>query len=69
MLIVLAPDVRVVAQKRDRNRAKRPLGEAWAVYLDQALRTSMQGVDHWIDTSAQTPEETVEYILRQILPE
>jgi predicted kinase len=63
VLIVLAPRVEIVARERDRRRAKRPLGEAWAVYLDHAFRTTMEGVGHWIDTSEQTPTQTVEQIL------
>ncbi len=62
-LIVLAPRVEVVTRQRDLNRAKRPRGEAWAVYLDQAFRDSMAGVGLWLDTSDQTPEETVDRIL------
>lgn len=65
-LVVLAPRVEVVAQQRDLNRAKRPLGEAWAVYLDQALRATMTGVGCWIDSSDQTPEDTVDQILLQL---
>jgi predicted kinase len=68
-LIVLAPRVEVVAKIRDRSRAKRPLGEAWAIYLDEILRTTMQGIGHWIDTSEQTPDQTVDQILRQLWPE
>ncbi|MGB8346343.1 MAG: hypothetical protein WCD86_15775 [Ktedonobacteraceae bacterium] len=68
-LVVLAPRVEVVAQKRDRNRAKRPLGEAWAIYLDHDFRTTMTGIGLWIDTSEMTPEETVDHILRQLWPE
>lgn len=68
-LIVLAPSVEVVAKLRDRSRAKRPLGEAWAIYLDRVLRTTMQGSGHWIDTSEQTPDETVDQILCQLWPE
>ena len=63
-LIVLAPQVQVVAQVRDRTRVKRPLGEAWALYLDQMLRTTMQGIGQWLDTSEQSPTETVDAILR-----
>ncbi|MBE3560200.1 MAG: hypothetical protein IMW89_13405 [Ktedonobacteraceae bacterium] len=62
-LVVLAPHVDAV-QQRDRSRPKDPQGRAWAVYLDQALRTTMAGVGLWIDSSALTPEETVEQILR-----
>ncbi len=68
-LIVLAPRVEVVAGQRDVTRAKRPLGEAWAVYLDQALRASIAGIGLWLDTSEQTPEETVEEILRRLWPD
>ncbi len=65
-LVVLAPRVEAVAQQRDLTRAKRPLGEAWAVYLDQALRASMTGTGLWLDTSEQTPEETVGEILQRL---
>lgn len=68
ILIVLAPRVEVVAQERDQQRAKRPLGEGWAVYLDRAFRATMAGVGCWIDSSEQTPEETVELILRRLYP-
>jgi chloramphenicol 3-O-phosphotransferase len=63
-LVVLAPRIEVVAGQRDLTRAKRPLGEAWAVYLDQAMRASMTGAGLWLDTSEQTPDETVNSILR-----
>lgn len=65
-LVVLAPRVDVVAQVRDLNRAKRPLGESWAVYLDQALRASMSGIGVWLDTSEQTPDESVDEILQRL---
>lgn len=67
-MIVLAPRVEVVSQQRDLHRSKRPLGEAWAVYLDGALRATMRDIGHWIDTSEQTPEETVDRILQELLP-
>ncbi|MBV9713321.1 MAG: AAA family ATPase [Ktedonobacteraceae bacterium] len=65
-LVVLAPQVEVVASQRDRNRAKAPQGHAWATYLDHALRSTMAGVGFWIDTSEQTPEETVALILQHL---
>jgi predicted kinase len=68
-LIVLAPQVEVVASQRDRNRAKAPQGHAWATYLDQELRSTMSGIGLWIDTSEQTPEETVELILQRLRAE
>jgi predicted kinase len=65
-LVVLAPRVEVVAQQRDLTRAKRPLGAAWAIYLDQGLRASMAGNGLWLDSSDQTPDETVDHILQRL---
>src|SRR6266516_5710344 len=52
-LVVLAPQVNVVASQRDVNRSKDPQGHAWAAYLDRALHTTMAGIGLWIDTSEQ----------------
>ncbi len=68
-LVVLAPHVDVVAQQRDINRQKDPQGHTWAAYLDHALRTTMAGIGLWIDSSGQTPEETVEEILQRLWTE
>lgn len=68
-LVILAPSVEVVASQRDRNRAKAPQGHAWAVYLDHELRSTMSDIGFWIDTSEQTPEETVELILQYLRSE
>lgn len=65
-LIVLAPHVEVVSSQRDRTRAKAPQGHDWAVYLDEVLRLTMSDKGFWIDTSEQTPEETVEVILQHL---
>ncbi|GLV56488.1 hypothetical protein KDH_33280 [Dictyobacter sp. S3.2.2.5] len=65
-LVVLAPRVDVVAQHRDLSRAKDPQGYAWATYLDHELRATMSGIGLWIDTSEQTPDETVEQLLRNL---
>jgi hypothetical protein len=64
VLVVLAPRVEVVVRQRDRNRTKRPLGGDWAVYLDRVFRTTMRDVGHWIDTSEQTPAQTVDEIVQ-----
>jgi predicted kinase len=68
-LVVLAPQVDVVIQHRDLQRAKLPQGESWARYLDQILRstTSMVSRGIWLDTSQQTPEETIEQILHYLV--
>lgn len=68
-LVVLAPRAEIVAKIRDRNRAKRPLGEGWAYYLDLVLQTTMKDAGYWLDTSEQTPEETVDQILRWLKTE
>jgi len=56
----------VVVRQRDANRVKAPQGEAWARHLDQALRATMAGIGLWIDSSAQSPQETVDEILRRL---
>ena len=65
-LIVLAPSADLVAAKRDAGRGKRALGEKWARHLDEALRETMAGEGIWIDNGEQTPEETVEEIVRRL---
>jgi predicted kinase len=61
-LVVLAPRLEVVSQQRDLGRSKRPLGAEWAIYLDGVLRATMTGIGYWLDTSDQTPDETVEHL-------
>jgi chloramphenicol 3-O-phosphotransferase len=65
-LVVLAPSPDVVAAKRDAGRGKRVLGEKWARYLDDALRETMADEGIWVDSSDQTPEETVDEIVRRL---
>jgi predicted kinase len=61
-LVVLAPQIAVV-QHRDTYRDKQPLGAHWAEYLDDELRKTMSGTGTWIDSSTQTPDETVDAIV------
>jgi predicted kinase len=65
-LVVLAPSVEIVTRQRDSHREKSPQGGEWATYLDRELRTSMAGIGLWIDSSTQTPPETVEQILSHL---
>ena len=67
-LIVLAPSSKTVAEERDAGRGKRVLGEKWATYLDRELRATMAGTGIWIDNSDQSPEETVDEIVRRMKP-
>jgi predicted kinase len=64
-LVVLAPRAEIV-QQRDKDRAKTTLGKAWAEYLDRELRQTMVSIGLWIDSSEQTPEETVDVILQHL---
>ncbi|WP_329264450.1 AAA family ATPase [Streptomyces pseudovenezuelae] len=63
-VVVLAPDPRTVAA-REAGRAKTGYdGGAWTIAaLDGALRESTPPIGLWLDTSAQTPAQTVEAIL------
>ncbi|MFF1721082.1 AAA family ATPase [Streptomyces sviceus] len=62
-VVVLAPDAGTVAA-RETARTKNGYGPAWTVAaLDEALRESTPPIGLWLDTSAQTPAQTVEAIL------
>lgn len=65
-LVVLAPRLDVVVQQRDKHRGKSPQGEAWATYLDRSFRETMADTGLWLDSSEQTPSQTVEQILQQL---
>ena len=66
-LVVLAPRADIVAKERDASRGKRVvLGERWATYLDRELRATMTDIGIWIDSSEQTPEETVAEIIERL---
>ncbi|MFF4194184.1 AAA family ATPase [Nonomuraea sp. NPDC001831] len=61
-VVVLAPDAAAV-ERRERERAKTGYG-AWTIaQLDAALRAGTPRIGLWLDTSAQSPAETVEEIL------
>ena len=64
-LVVLAPSLESIDQ-RDRNRDKRLIGTEWARHLNTELRTTMSDKGIWIESSGQSPEETVDQILRSL---
>ena len=66
-LVVLVPRVEVV-NRRDAARGH-TVGEDWGYYLDAELRKTMAGVGLWVDSSEQTPEETVHEIRRRVWSE
>lgn len=68
-LIVLVPRPEVVVTERDGSRGKQVvIGEEWATYLDGELRKTMAGIGIWIDSSDQTPQETVNEIVERLVP-
>ncbi|WP_017557493.1 AAA family ATPase [Nocardiopsis baichengensis] len=61
-IVVLAPSAEVVAE-RERQRSKTGYG-AWTVEaLDRSLREDTPPLGLWLDTSGQTPEESVRAVL------
>ncbi|MFC0029897.1 AAA family ATPase [Micromonospora chaiyaphumensis] len=61
-VVVLAPRADVVAA-RERGRSKQGYGDWPVADLDADLRATTPRIGLWLDTSAQTPEETVDEIL------
>jgi chloramphenicol 3-O-phosphotransferase len=61
--VVLAPNVETVIA-RDAAREK-AVGAEWA-FLDGDLRRTMAGVGLWVDSSGQSPEETVNEIVQRL---
>ena len=61
-LVVLAPTVEVVA-KREAARDKTGYGSFTPADLDRVLREDTSRLGLWIDSSNQTPTETVDEIL------
>ncbi len=66
LLVVLAPSADVV-RRRDEVRAEKHVFHIWG-HLDETLRTETPQVGLWIDSSDQTPEETVDEIVRSAWP-
>jgi adenylylsulfate kinase-like enzyme len=60
--VVLAPTV-AVALERDATRGYKTTGGRWA-HLDATQRTELRDAGRWIDNGDQTPEQTVDAILK-----
>ena len=65
-LVLLTPPLEI-ARARDEGRLYKKVGHIWS-YLDVVMREEMVGLGLWLDTSAQTLEQTLAAIIRQ-LPE
>ncbi|MER6989923.1 AAA family ATPase [Saccharopolyspora hirsuta] len=64
LVVVLAPDVEAIAE-REAGRGKSAYG-TWAIAeLNEVLHEQTPRLGLWLDTSDQTPEQTVEEILRR----
>ena len=64
-VVVLAPRPEVLAA-RERGRSKRGYGEWTVESLDRSLRTGTPRRGLWLDTSEQTPEQTVAELLARM---
>jgi hypothetical protein len=65
-LIVLAPTPEAVAA-READRSKNGYGGPWTVdILDDVLRRGTPRRGLWLDTSCQTPDQTVDQILADL---
>jgi hypothetical protein len=66
-LAILAPKPSV-AELRDRHRPEKTVYPTWA-HLDAAVRSEFRGLGYWVDSSAQSPEETAEDLLAHVWTE
>ncbi|MDL4776187.1 MULTISPECIES: AAA family ATPase [Thermomonosporaceae] len=66
-VVVLAPRPETVAG-REAGRDKRAYGAFTVADLDHALRATTPRIGLWLDSSGQTPEETVDAILARAVP-
>ncbi|RCK69719.1 phosphotransferase [Desertihabitans brevis] len=64
-LVVLSPTVSALTE-REQQRAKRGYHHFTPVAFDAALRTETAHIGYWLDSSAQTPDETVDDILEHL---
>lgn len=67
-LVMLAPDVGTV-MRREAERTKVGYGDLWSIRdFDHKVRSETPRIGLWLDSSQQTPDETVDEIARR-LPE
>jgi cytidylate kinase len=64
-LVVLSPTVSAL-EWRERQRAKEGYTHFSAGALDEVLRRETAQIGYWLDSSAQTPEETVDDVLANL---
>ncbi|MDC5698532.1 AAA family ATPase [Intrasporangium calvum] len=65
-LVMLAPDVSTV-MRRESERTKTGYGDLWSIRdFDHKVRTETPKIGLWLDSSQQTPDETVDEILLRL---
>ena len=65
-LVMLAPDVSTV-MRREAERVKVGYGDLWSIRdFDHKVRTETPHIGLWLDSSKQTPDETVDEILARL---
>ena len=63
-LAMLAPGLETLRQ-RDATRGDKSVFQIWG-HLDAVMRSEMPGVGLWLDTTDQTPEQTVDHLLERV---
>ena len=64
LLVNLVPSLAVV-KRRNEERPNKNVFEPWSPILDREIRDTMRGVGLWLDNSGQSPEQTVDEIVRR----
>jgi chloramphenicol 3-O-phosphotransferase len=64
LLVNLAPSLDTV-KRRNEERPNKNVFEPWSPILDREMRETMSGIGLWLDNSNQSPDETVDEILRR----
>jgi len=64
ILVNLAPSLDIV-KRRNEERPNKNVFEPWSPILDRAMRETMSLVGLWLDNSNQSPDETVDEIIRR----
>jgi hypothetical protein len=64
ILVNLAPSLDVV-KRRNEERPNKNVFEPWSPILDREMRETMRGVGLWLDNSNQSPDQTVDEIIRR----
>ena len=62
---MLAPPLEV-SLARDAARTEKQVGQIWE-HLDAVMREELPNTGLWVDSSAMSPDQTVDFILERVL--